>query len=53
LKEIFGKGNIPAKILIAILLVLSLFPLKYRFQHPEMTETQLLLHFFDAYRGYF
>lgn len=37
-----------------IILLISLFLLSlpihiYRFRHPEMTETQLFLHFFDAY----
>lgn len=37
--------------LLFILGVLSIYQLKYRLNHPEMTETQLFLHFFDAFKG--
>jgi len=33
-----------------ILFILAIPQFTYRFKHPEMSETQLLLHFFDAYK---
>lgn len=37
-------------ILLLILLPFVLIQYRYRFKHPEMTETQLFLHFFDAFK---
>ncbi len=37
-------------LLYLIILILSFWQLKYRFNHPEMSETQLFLHFFDAFK---
>ena len=36
-------------LLLLIMAPLAFFQLKYRFNHTEMTETQLLLHFWDAF----
>lgn len=36
--------------LILILLVISYFQFKFRFNHPEMTETQLFMNFFKAFK---
>lgn len=33
-----------------IIAIIALFQHRYRFNHPEMTETQLVLHFFDAFK---
>jgi hypothetical protein len=35
---------------IIICAILAYWPIKYRLNHPEMTETQLFIHFFDSYR---
>ena len=36
-----------------ILLILSIPQFSFRFNHPEMTETQLLINFFVAYKEFF
>ncbi len=36
--------------LFIILGIGAIYQFKYRFNHPEMTETQLLFHFFDAFK---
>lgn len=41
------------RIFLCILAVLAIPQLIYRFNHPELTETQLLLGFFKAYRELF
>jgi hypothetical protein len=37
-------------ILLFLLAFGAIYQFKYRFNHPEMTETQLLFHFFDAFK---
>ncbi len=39
-------------IFIIIMLILSIPQLLYRFSHPEMSETNLFLNFFEAYRAF-
>ncbi len=36
-----------------VLLILGIPGFLYRFNHPEMSETQLFLNFFEAYREFF
>jgi len=36
-----------------ILFIFGIPQFKYRFTHPEKTQTQLLLDFFEAYREFF
>ncbi len=38
-------------IITILLLIISLIQMRYRFNHPEMTETQLLFNFFEAFKG--
>ena len=35
--------------LLSILFIITVPQILYRFHHPEMTETQLFLNFFNAY----
>lgn len=41
------------RIFIIFLLIMSVPSITYRFKHPEMTQTQLLLNTFEAYREFF
>ena len=40
-------------IFLCVLGILAIPQLIYRFNHPELTETQLFLGFFEAYREVF
>lgn len=37
-------------IMLLILGILAIYQFKYRLNHPEMTETQLLINFFEAFK---
>ncbi len=43
----------PYRILLLILAFLSIPQFVYRFKHPDISETQLFLNFFNAYKEFF
>jgi hypothetical protein len=43
--------SISSSLLIIIFIaIIAFFQIKYRFTHPEQTETQLFLNFFEAFQ---
>jgi len=47
----FFENKIIKFILFLMLIIIAFYQTKYRFNHPEMTETQLFLNFFNAFKG--
>jgi len=38
-------------IMLFIMGIISIFLFRYRFKHPEMTETELMINFFEAFKN--